>query len=672
VNLSACEAVEERAALTNSLARAATFLESLQDKEGFWEGEMVWNTMLLSQYVLVQKIVGREIAEETRRKIIRHYEVTRTREGAWAMHGEGEGFVFMTALAYVALRALGLDPENPLCRDARAWLAAQPGGILSIPSWGKFWLSLVGLYEYEGMNPVPPELFLLPEALPLHPNNYYCHTRYIYLGIGFLYGKRFRGNLGDTLTTALREELYGQPYESVDFSQHRHHVAGSDLYIRPSLPLRAAYNTLTLYEKAAPPRLRERALRHCFSRILFEQEVTRGQGLSPVNCLLNCLALFSIDPNHPLLAPSLDAIETWRWEDEAEGIRYTGAHSTAWDTAFAIRALLASPERERRREALARAYRWLDRTQMQSELPGDWQREQRDSILGGWCFSNGEHRWPVSDCTAEALSAILELRERGLEPEPRIADDRLIQAARFILARQNDDGGFGSYERRRAGALLELINPSEMYGNCMTERSYTECTASCVGALVRFRAAFLSNTSTIPAALREQVDTAIERSIRLLKSRQLEDGSYAGFWGVNFTYGIFHVVEAFVTCGISKSDPAIQRALFWLKEKQKPDGGWGEKWQSCLDDHYREHPESQATMTAWALLALIEGGEPITSPVVERAVACLKKLQNENGSWPRQAQAGVFFQTAMLDYRLYKDSFPTWALGRVAETITKV
>jgi hypothetical protein len=28
------------------------------------------------------------------------------------------------------------------------------------------------------------------------------------------------------------------------------------------------------------------------------------------------------------------------------------------------------------------------------------------------------------------------------------------------------------------------------------------------------------------------------------------------------------------------------------------------------------------------------------------------------------AQSGVFFSTAMLDYRLYKDVFSTWALAR--------
>jgi lanosterol synthase len=279
--------------------------------------------------------------------------------------------------------------------------------------------------------------------------------------------------------------------------------------------------------------------------------------------------------------------------------------------------------------------------------------------MGGWCFSDGKHRWPVSDCTAEAMAALMladaqpHLLPDSIAP---ISDERLAQAARFILRRQNDDGGFGSYERRRGSAILEWINPSEMYGNCMTERSYTECTASCLGALARFR----PRSSPL---LRAEIDRAVARGVALLRARQRPDGSYLGFWGVNFTYGIFHVIEALRATGVPASDPAIARAADWLLSHQKTDGGWGEHWKSCITDEYVEHPQSQAAMTAWALLALMEA-LPATHPAIARGVACLRGLQLADGQWPQQAQSGVFFATAMLDYRLYKDCFPTWALAR--------
>ena len=82
-----------------------------------------------------------------------------------------------------------------------------------------------------------------------------------------------------------------------------------------------------------------------------------------------------------------------------------------------------------------------------------------------------------------------------------------------------------------------------------------------------------------------------------------------GFWGVNFTYAIFHVVEALRAAGTLPEDPVLQRASAWLLSKQKGDGGWGEHWRSCLTDSYVEHPQSQAAMTRHtAVSATIQPG----------------------------------------------------------------
>src|SRR5262249_13676938 len=148
---------------------AIDHLLSLQRDDGCWEGEMVWCTMILSQYVIVHSVAGRSWDAHTRAAIVRHYEVTRTPDGAWGLHPESAGYVFTTAMAYVALRLLGLGPDHALLAPARRWLHAQPGGVLAIPTWGKFWLALLDLYGYEGVNPTLPELFLLPPWLPFHP-----------------------------------------------------------------------------------------------------------------------------------------------------------------------------------------------------------------------------------------------------------------------------------------------------------------------------------------------------------------------------------------------------------------------------------------------------------------------------------------------------------------------
>ncbi|APR75532.1 Squalene--hopene cyclase [Minicystis rosea] len=266
----------------------------------------------------------------------------------------------------------------------------------------------------------------------------------------------------------------------------------------------------------------------------------------------------------------------------------------------------------------------------------------------------------MSDCTAEALTAILSAHEipNLISERARLSEARIREAVRFILDRQNDDGGFGSYEKRRGGAFLEALNPSEMFGSCMTERSYVECTASAVGALARIRRAY-------PAMDRARVDDAITRGAAMIRRTQKNDGSWAGFWGVNRTYAIFHAIEGLRAAGAREDDGAVWRAARWLERHQRSDGGWGEHYSGCLDDRHVEHPESQVIMTAWAVLALLHAGGA-GSPAVERGLAFLRRRQGPNGGYPEQAVAGVFFGTAMLHYRLYKDYFPAWALSRSA------
>jgi 2,3-oxidosqualene cyclase len=642
--------------VTNALDLGMRHLLSRQREDGSWEGEMVWCTMILSQYIIVKRITGHSFDECSRDQMVKYFRISRTADGVWGMHPESGGYVFFTTLAYVALRLLGLSAEDPLLSTSRHWLHAQKGGVLSIPGWGKFWLALLDLYPYEGIHPLPPEIVLLSKRVPFHPHHYYCHTRLIYLAMAYLYGSRVQANLG-SITNELRLELYGRPYAGIDF-KHHHPIAETDIYVRPSSALRFSFKTLRIHEALSIGSIRRRALSRCFEAIVAEQKSTQYQALSPVNGLLNCLAIWSRDRHDPELRSSLAGMEKWKWEDDREGIRYVGARSQTWDTAFASMALLESPLTDKTRAALRRAYRVLRDTQLTSEIRA-YRDQDRDPALGGWCFSDGEHQWPVSDCTAEALSALLRMHEEpvlAIAEADRIPDSRIQQAVDFMLRRQNDDGGFGTYERRRGSAWLETMNPSEMFGQCMTERSYIECTGSSIAALAHVR--------TIHPALRtKQLEQAIDRGIQFLRSVQKPDGSFSGFWGVCFTYGIFHAVKGLRAAGIQPTDPALVRAAEWLQSKQRADGGWGEHYSSCLEDRYVEHPQSQVVMTSWALLALMEIVSANVNSV-RRGIDWLSSKQNADGSWPQQAVNGVFFGSAMLDYRLYKSYFPTWALAR--------
>jgi squalene/oxidosqualene cyclase-like protein len=472
--------------LQQTLQRGFDYLASLQRPEGCVVGEVVWCPIITAQYVLVvymTGMTGQAISPQRQARFLQHFRDWQTADGGWGLHAESSPYLFVTTLVYLALRLLGVPPDDPLCLRAREWLQAH-GGVEAIPSCGKLWLAMMNLYRYEGINPVLPELWLLPYRVPVHPGRLYCHTRLIYLGFCYLYGVRFQVPV-TSLIEELRRELFGRPYDSINFAAYRNMVAPTDLYVPPNRVLRAVFGVAQTYERWHPAGMRRRALARVLAQIVAHQRQSNFAAISPVNGLLNILVLYHA--RHPDFAASLKGADYWTWEDETGGERLNGAQSHTWDTAFAVQAICDGPAPGRDLTAdhhvtfLRGAARYFQQGQIRDEVPHR-RGVYRDSCQGGFCFGEAHHRWPVSDCTGEALTAICHLYDRVPSGE-RIELPMIIQAVRFILTRQNPDGGWASYERWRGPLVLERLNTAEIFGNCMIEHSYVECTASCMQGL---------------------------------------------------------------------------------------------------------------------------------------------------------------------------------------------
>tara|TARA_B100001750_G_scaffold247386_1_gene272959 strand:+ start:1010 stop:3094 length:2085 start_codon:yes stop_codon:yes gene_type:complete len=656
-----------------ALLRGAQRLVELQAADGSWEGETVWNPMLPSQYLIAMAVMGRPVDAARIAGFRKQLEAEQLPDGTFGMHRHGETSLFITGLAYVAARLHGFDADDPLLRGARELF--QREDVLAIPTWGKIWLSLAGVYRWEGVNAVPPEVWLLPKQFPLHPANYYCHTRLIYMGMASVFGRKIARS-EDALTRALRAELFpGRDWATLDFRGARHRLREGDLWEAPNDPLVALYEGTNLFEKVHPGPLRERMLESFIEPMRFELRTTDATCLSPVNGLLFMLSLWDRarerGETDPDLEAQLAAFEGWIWEDEAEGLRVAGARSATWDSSFALQGLTEAVEQTADpglTRALALGLRWLETQQVAGPIPpysvADYRAHDRVDPTGGFCFAGVWHGWPVSDCTAEALEAFLHAPER-LHQAPRRVIER---AVRFLLQAQNPDGGFGSYEARKQRFELEWINPAEMFGDSMTELSYVECTASNVSALGAVRAHH-------PGLMRREVDLAIAKGEGLLRARQRPDGSWEGVWGVASTYGTLFAIRGLRAAGAPPEDPAIRRGVEFLLRHRRPDGAWGEHWKTCLirdesAEHYIQLGEGHPTQTAWALLALLfayAGHEERTPSEVVSALRegarWLAGSQEPDGDWPSPLAAGVFFRTALLDYRLYRRIFPVQALA---------
>jgi lanosterol synthase len=617
-----------------ALERGVHALARRQRADGSWEGECVWNPMLAAQYVVACRLTKTPIAPERARRLVLQFERTQLADGTWGMHAAGGSSLFVTTLSYVAARLLDVPPQAPLLARARDFIVRE--GVTRVPTWGKFWLALLRLYEWRGINPVLPELWALPSWLPLYPANYYCHTRLIYLGMAALWRESFDSL---DLTAALREELYPEGYERTHF--RRGQLREADAPFPPRWPLRLAYGALALVDRVHRPALRGKIKKQLLDQLRFDAESTANAFLSPVNGLLGVLALYK---NGGAWREALEGIETWFWEDDVTGARVAGARSTTWDTAFAVQAFAAASAHADVTRCLERGDAHLEAAQITSPRAQSYEDFFRIDPRGGFCFAPRSHGWPVSDCTAEALIA----RLGNPVARPSVENTRL--AVRFILRTQCHDGGFGSYEPARTRVPLEWLNPAEMFGDSMTERSYVECTSSCVAALA---AARLGDA---------EIERAIDRGARFLRRAQRPDGLWSGAWGVHFVYGTMFGVRGLLASGAPSFDPQVRKACRALRSRQRADGGWSEHHEACIEDRWIDGPASLVVPTAWALTTLLEARDP-DDAAIDRAAAWLASRQNTDGTWAEDAPAGVFFRTALLGYDLYRSYFPILALA---------
>lgn len=637
-------------ALAEKLLRAGVQnLAARQTEHGAWMGDYGGPMFLLPMYVGLCRAAGRTIEPEKASEMLRYLAAATNEDGSVGVYHGGPGCVYTTSVAYFARRALGEGPDAPMASKMRGWIRAN-GTPLRAASWGKFALCWMGLYEYEGINPVPPELWMLPYAAPYHPGRMWCHSRQVYLPMAWLYGTRSSTPV-DALTHALREELYGRKYSSIDWKAHRNDVAPGDNYRPVGLALDAAHKVLLAYEKRPSKRLRARALSEVLAHLEYEDRVTNDIHIGPVNAVLNVLVHVFRGATGPAERGFAALEREYLWQGH-DGLKMQGYNSTElWDTTFALQAIAATPFAHEVEPSVRRAQDFVRDSQILEDTP-ELDAHYRHRSRGAWPFSNRPHGWPITDCTAEGFKCALSYEAQAEQPVP---EELLRESVRRMLEWQNEDGGWASYELQRGGAWIEALNPSQIFGDIMVDYSYTECSSAVMQALAKAKERF-------PGAFDHEIDAALRRGERFLRAKQRDDGSWEGSWGVCFTYGTWFGVCGLLAAGAQPGDPALARASAFLLARQRPDGAWGEDPASCSERRYVQHAEGQVVMTSWALLALVRAGCS-ERDAMARAVRFLAARQRSDGAWSRESWAGVFNRTCMINYDNYRHYFPVWAVG---------
>ncbi|QSZ30996.1 hypothetical protein DSL72_000557 [Monilinia vaccinii-corymbosi] len=647
----------------DSVNNSLEFFQHLQLPPGNWACEYGGPMFLLPGLVITWTVTETPIPDHIATEI-KNYLFARAHpdDGGWGLHIEGESTVFGTAMNYTVLRLIGVSEEDERMIKARGTLH-KLGGAKNGPHWAKFWLSVLGVCQWDIVNPVPPEFWLLPDWVPFHPWRWWVHMRQVYAPMSFIWSKKFT-HKATPIVEQLRQELFVEPYTAINWAGNRNSIHPKDNYHPKSWLL----NTVNwLLVNVYNPYLRTDALAKqaeywVFKLIQMEDKNTDYSNLGPVNGPMNFLACYIQEgPNSYSVQRHRERMADFMWVKN-EGMLMNGTNGVqCWDTAFLIQAVVDAglAEDPRWRPMLTRALEFLEDQQIRENVV-DQDICYRQQRKGAWTFSNKDQGYAVSDCISEALKAVILLQRTPGYPT-LLEDQRIFDAIDTLLTYQNKSGGCASYEPTRGSERLEMLNAAEVFGRIMIEYDYPECTTAVVTALSLF-------TKYYPDYRASEIKAFKNRAIEYIRRAQYANGSWYGSWGICFTYAGMFALESLASIGETyENSEHVKKGCDFFISKQRSDGGWSESYKSCEQAEYIEHPSgSQVVQTAWACIALLEANYPDRAPI-EKGLKLIMSRQQANGEWLQEAIEGVFNKSCMISYPNYKFIFPMKALGMFAK-----
>ena len=630
-------------ALATAIKRSQNYLFGIQKPEGYWIGELMVDSTLVSDMVAYHHWNGK-VDPEWQRKAVNHILAMQLPDGGWNIYHGGPSEVNATIKAYLALKLAGLPVTDPRMLRARE-VALNFGGVPRMNTFSKLYLALLSLFPWEYVPTIPCEVLLIGK----------------WFHVNFWDMSNWSRGMLVPLAIINHFKLTRTPKNKVDLDElYPEGIHVRDLALAPD-PERLSWRNFFLWldrlhkfaewfaENGIHP-FRQRALKRAEQWMLERFEGSDGLAAIFPAILNSLIALKTLGypDDHPQVVRA--ACELKKLEHETEHtVRIEPCFSPVWDTAIVTVCLRESgvPAEHPR---IKQAAEWLITKEIR--FRGDWQYKNPAKVEpSGWVFEF-ENKWnPDVDDTAMVLLALRKVPTDN----PKKRDECFVRGLNWIMTFQCKDGGWAAFDKDCTKNILEKVPFADH--NAMLDPECADITARILELL-----GYENFTAKHP-----QVKDALD----YIRAQQEDDGSWYGRWGVNYIYGTWQVLRGLRALNLNMNQLWLLKARDWLESVQHEDGGWGERCNTYDDPIFKGQGPSTASQTAWAVMGLCAFDDP-NRQSVQRGIEYLIRTQNADGSWTEHETTGTGFPKVFyLKYDIYRNAWPLLALATYRNLLTR-
>src|SRR6476620_10124954 len=359
--------------LDRAIARSQSYLLGEQKPEGYWVGELMVDSTLVSDTIAYHHWNGK-VDPVWQRKAVNHIFSMQLPDGGWNIYYGGPAEVNATIKAYLALKLAGVPVTDRRMLRARE-IALNLGGVPRMNTFSKLYLALLGLFPWEYLPTIPCEVILIGKWFHVNFNEMSNWSRSMLVPLAIINHFQPTRKLVSKVTL---DELYPAGFHERDLALPRD---PSRFTLRNFLLWLDRFHKWIERNKLRP--FRKLALRKAERWMLERFEGTDGLAAifpAMLNSLIALKALGYPD-DHPQVIRAERELKKLEHETE-NSVRIEPCFSPVWDTAIVTICLQESgipPEHP----ALSRAVEWMVKKEIR--FRGDWQfKNSVDVEPSGW------------------------------------------------------------------------------------------------------------------------------------------------------------------------------------------------------------------------------------------------------------------------------------------------